>query len=59
LIKHPLIDHAGLALRPRVLERDQSFAKKFAHFAIDLSRPEIVVIQKNLEPRRCFLIVIR
>ena len=42
-----------------MLVRDERFAKKLAHFPVDLSRPEIIVVQKNLEPSRCFFVVIR
>src|SRR5712664_1336966 len=59
LIEHPLIDHAGLALRARVFERNERLSEKLAHLAVDLSRPEIAVIQKNLEASCGFLIVIR
>jgi hypothetical protein len=42
-----------------VFVRYQRLTKKFAHLAIDLPRPEIAVVEKNLEPRRRLLIVIR
>src|SRR5262249_13401745 len=58
LIEHPLIDHPSFALRARVLERDERFAEELPHLAIDLSRPEIAIVQKNLEPRGRFFIVI-
>jgi len=54
-----LIDETGFAHAMRMLVRDERLAKKFAHLAIDLPGPEIVVIEKNLEPRARFLIVIR
>src|SRR5438105_5103709 len=59
LIEHPLIDHASLALRAGVLERNERFPEKFAHPAVDLSRTEIVIVQKNLETGGRFLVVIR
>src|ERR1700736_2583863 len=43
----------------RALVVQKRFAKKFAHLSIDLSRPEIAIIEKNLEPRARLLVVIR
>ena len=37
----------------------ERLAKKFAHPAVDLPRPEVVVIEKNLELYAGFLVVIR
>ncbi len=59
LIEKPLIDCAGLAHPARVLVRDERLSKKFSHLAVDFSRAEVVVIEKNLEARRRLLIVIR
>jgi hypothetical protein len=42
-----------------VLVRDERFPEKFAHLAIDLSRPKIAIVQENLEPGRSLLVVIR
>ena len=51
LIEHPLIDEPGLARGVRVLVGDERLAKELAHFSVDLARPEIAIVQKNLEPR--------
>src|SRR5436853_6691570 len=49
LIEQPLIDRAAQWHEVSALVGQQRFAKKFPHFSIDLSRPEIVVVEKNLE----------
>ncbi len=59
LIEQPLIDKAGFAHEMRMLVGNERLAKKLAHFAIDLSRPKIIVIEKNLQPGCRLLIVIR
>src|SRR5207245_11461345 len=59
LIEKPLIDCAGLAHATRVLVRDERLPKKFFHLAVDFSRSEVIVIEKNLKSRRRLLIVIR
>src|ERR1041384_5066665 len=59
LIEHPLIDESSLARRVRVFVGDERLAEELTHFAVDLSRAKIAVIQENLEPRRRHLIVVR
>ena len=50
LIEHCLIDDSSLALRVRVFERNERLPKKLAHLAVDLSGPEVAIVQKDLEP---------
>src|SRR5439155_19924753 len=38
---------------------DERLAEEFAHFPIDLTGPEIAVVQENLQTGRCFLVVVR
>src|SRR5438105_14281900 len=49
LIEQPVIDRAAQWHEVSALVGQQRFAKKFPHFSIDLARPEIVVVEKNLE----------
>ena len=59
LIEQPGIDRASLWQSVRVLIGNERFAKKFTHSSIDFARPEITIVQENLEPRRRLLIVVR
>src|SRR5438105_11602493 len=59
LIKQPLINDAGLAHAMRALIMHERLAEKFAHLAIDLPRAEIIIIKKDLEPRRCHFVKVR
>src|SRR5438094_9502625 len=59
LIEQPRIARACLWNVVRVLIANERLAKKFAHPPIDLARPEITIIQKNLETRRSLLVVVR
>src|SRR5438045_5404425 len=59
LIEEPRIDRAGFRHPVRAFVMHERLAKKFAHPAIDFSRPEIAVIEENLELYTRFLIVIR
>src|SRR5438270_10001149 len=59
LIEEPRIDCSGLRHAMSAFVMHERLAKKFAHSAIDFSRPEVTVIEKNLELYTRFLIVIR
>src|SRR5205823_14787745 len=59
LIEQPGIDRACLWHGVRVLIGNERLAKKFAYPACDLDRPEITIIQENLETRRSLLVVVR
>src|SRR5438067_7721704 len=59
LIEEPRIDRAGFRHAMRAFVMHERLAKKFAHPAIDFPRPEVAVIEKNLELHTRLLIVIR
>ena len=53
------VDRAARRQAVRLLVSDQRLAEKLAHFAIDFARAEFVVVEKNLQPHACVLIVNR
>jgi hypothetical protein len=59
LIEQPGIDRTRLGHSVRAFVVHERFAKKFAHSAVDFPRPEVAIIEKNLELRAGFLVVIR
>src|SRR5205807_7453627 len=59
LIKHPLIDGASLWHGVRVFVRDERFAEKFPHSSVNFPRSKITIVQKDLQPRGGFLVIIR
>src|SRR5437868_3579296 len=59
LIEYPPIDRASLRHRLSVLVRNERLPEEFAHFAVDLTRPEIAIIQENLQSSGGLLVIIR
>src|SRR5437879_530643 len=59
LIEKPRIDCSGLRHAMSAFVMHERLAKKFAHPAINFSRPEVTVIEKNLELYTRLLIIIR
>ena len=59
LIEQPGIDGAVRRHTVRFFVMDERLAKEFAHLAVDFARPEVVVIEKNLELGRVLFVVVR
>src|SRR5204863_7159832 len=59
LIMKPGLAGACLRHGARVLIGNERLAKKFTHPPVDLARPGITTIPKNLETRRRLLVVVR
>src|SRR5204862_3103270 len=57
-INPQLINRTSLWHCVCVLVRNERLPEEFAHSAVDLPRPEIAVVQKNLQSRGRFLVVI-
>src|SRR5438128_970227 len=58
LIEQPLIDRAMQRHEMRAFVSQQRLAKKLAHFSVDFTRTEVIVIEKNLKPGGGDLVVI-